>query len=113
MKFAFANFYLNIPLKAEYFTRAKREFHFAKQNFTFLCKEKYFVANKAPALFARRGSYPRHCAFVYVIDSVKLFHCVLAKLGADGKAVIAGDLRVDYRAEIEDTEIARGCYIFG
>ena len=27
MKFASANFYLNIPLKAKYITRAKREYH--------------------------------------------------------------------------------------
>ena len=44
MKFAFANFYLNLSLKAKDFTRAKREFHLASARFHISPQAKYFTA---------------------------------------------------------------------
>ena len=44
MKFASANFYLNLSLKAKDFTRARREFHLATARFHISPKAKYFTA---------------------------------------------------------------------
>ena len=44
MKIAFANFYLNLSLKAKDFTRAKREFHLASARFHISPSAKYFTA---------------------------------------------------------------------